>query len=114
MMGAGAIAGVVAGVCVASAGLFMLRWRRTQRLEEGEEGDPTRQGVLAAMLGSLSLPSRYLIGFCLVILGYHGVAYSLPGGLLWLKVPADRLWLMAIVMAVGVGGSLAMDALDRR
>lgn len=114
MPGAAGIAGIVAGLVIAAAGFYMLRWGRTKRWAEGDGEDPTLAGPLAGMLGSLSLSSRYLIGFCLVVLGYHFVAYSLPSGLLWLRVPSDMLWVMAVAMVVGVGGSLTVDALERR
>lgn len=113
MLGAGEIAGLVIGLMVAGAGFYMLRWGRTMPAS-GEDAERGPQGVLATMLGGLSLPTRYVIGFCLILLGYHAVAYSLPAGMLWLRVPPERLWIMGVAVAVVVTGSLVMDARERR
>ena len=114
MLSAGAIAGVIGGAIVGLGGVIMRRWGRTRISAPGATGDAPPQGVLETLLGYLSVPSRYVIGFCLMVLGYHLVSYSLPGRMLWLRVPPDRLWILGVAMAVVVGGSLAMDVAHRR
>jgi hypothetical protein len=114
MAGPGAIAGVLAGLVVLAAGLYMLRWGRTRHTSGSEAEAGASAGVLATLLGEVSLASRYVIGFCLLLLGYHLISYSLPAGTLWLRVPPERLWVMGALICVAVAGSLMMDVAERR
>jgi len=110
MLSALEIAGLVGGAVLGLCGLVMLRWGRTRLSSSGD----VDEGVLGMLLGHFSLPSRYVIGFCLLLLGYHLIAYSIPGHVLWLRIPADRLWMLGVGVAVVVGGSLLLDMRESR
>ncbi|MFG0306119.1 MAG: hypothetical protein ACF8Q5_07880 [Phycisphaerales bacterium JB040] len=88
------VAGVVLGAVLGAAGLWVL-WGRK-----------------AIGPGGLSEPTRLVLGLSLLVGGYHLVSYSLPGGTLPLRVPADRWWLLGLGIAVALGSSLALDAME--
>lgn len=105
---------LVAGMVLAGGGLYALRFTRTRGA--GREGQPAKSptGVLESMLGRTSVSTRAAIGLSLLVLGYHLAAYALPTGWLWLKVPAERLWILGLVIAVAVGGSIVLDRVEER
>ncbi len=109
------VLGVIGGLLVGASGLFMLRWRRTRgAIVDEEERNASERGILGTLFERVSVHSRYVIGFCLIVLGYHLVSYSLPAGTLWLRVPPERLWILGIVVSVAVAGSLATDRFENR
>jgi hypothetical protein len=114
MLSALEIAGLIGGTVLGLGGLFMLRWGRTRPTSAGFDEGGVPEGVLATLLGHVSLSSRYVIGFCLLLLGYHLISYSIPGRVLWLRIPADRLWMMGVGIAVVVSGSLLLDMRERQ
>ena len=114
MLSALEIAGLVGGAVLGLGGLVSLRWGRTQPPSSGEPNEDPPEGILATMLGHISLSSRYVIGFSLLLLGYHLVSYSIPGRVLWLRIPADRLWILGVGVAVVVSGSLLLDMRENR
>lgn len=114
MLTAWQAAGLVAGLVLAGGGLYALRFSRTRGAGSGGEPEESRTGVLESMLGRTSVSTRAAIGLSLLVLGYHLAAYALPTGWLWLKVPAERLWILGLVIAVVVGGSIVLDRVDER
>jgi hypothetical protein len=114
MLSALEIAGLVGGAVLGLGGLVSLRWGRTRPPSSGEPDEGLQEGVLATLLGHVSLSSRYVIGVCLLLLGYHLISYSIPGRVLWLRIPADRLWMMGVGIAVVVSGSLLLDMRERQ
>lgn len=110
----GTVLGVAGGLLVGVTGLFMLRWGRTRAsfLDESSaemDGLPVGAGLLGTVLERVSLQSRYVIGFCLILLGYHLASYSLPAGTIWLRVPPEQLWILGVGIGVSVAGSLVLD-----
>ena len=73
----------------------------------GAEGARRRFGP------TVSDPTRYTIGVCLLIGGYHLVAFSLPDAWVPLKVPKDRWYLVPSVIVLALLGSTASDGLRR-
>lgn len=107
-------AGAVAGGLVVFAGLYVMRFSRTRADTDAGDTGRAERGVLEGLLGRTSVSTRAAIGLSLLVLGYHLVAYSLPHGWLWLRVPADRLWILGVAVGVVVVGSLVMDGAERR
>ncbi len=69
---------------------------------------------LAPFLRRLSLQSRLVCGLSCLGLGYHLIIWSLADSSRWLHVPRERWWLVLLVAAIAVGGSLATDRLPTR
>jgi hypothetical protein len=94
-----------------AAGLYLMRAGRT-RLTTADP-DPTEQNSLASAAEpvppGLSHPSRLAIGLCLLLLGYHVMAYALPAGWLSLRIPVDRLWILGVASGCLVTLSLATE-----
>lgn len=102
------MAGLTIGISIIALGMYLLRCGRTR----GVSDDNTSETPTPSFLG-LSIPTRLALGFCLLLLGYHACAYSLPPHWISLKVPANRLWILALFSGVLVGGSLLADRVAR-
>lgn len=114
MLSAWQWAGALAGGLVVFAGLYVMRFSRTRADSDVGNTERAERGVLEGLLGRTSVSTRGAIGLSLLVLGYHLVAYSLPHGWLWLRVPADRLWIVGVAVGIAVAGSLVMDGVERR
>lgn len=106
--------GVIAGALVAAAGFYVMRFSRTRGQTERAEPNRADSGLLDWLLGRTSVPTRLSLGLSLLVLGYHLAAYSLPTRWLWLRVPADRLWILGLTVVVLVGASLVLDRVEER
>jgi hypothetical protein len=87
------VAGAACGFVVLAAGLWLLR--------RGRRGGHTSA-------------SRLTAGVCLMVLGYHIGAWSVPLGSSMLRVPPDRWWVVAGVVAVALGCAGLADLIERR
>lgn len=106
--------GVCAGALIVGAGFYVMRFGRTRGRADhraaGEAGGAEEPGVL----WGASVTTRLVAGLSLAVAGYHLVSYALPAGWLYLRVPSDRLWILGVVLAVSVCGSLVLDRVERR
>ncbi len=100
MLSAWHAAGAVGGLLVVVAGFWVMRGART--------------GASERPAGGWTPATRYTLGSVLLVAGYHAVAYCTPAHWLPLRVPADRLWILAAVGVLAVIGSLACEALEKR
>ncbi len=50
-----------------------------------------------------------VVGASSILLGYHVAAWAMPVRWQPLSVPLERWWIVALVVVVGVGGSVWMD-----
>lgn len=91
------LGGVVIGLCLVLMGRARLR-----------------RSVSGAQTDGISGVTVAVMGLGLIALGYHLAAWHLPGS--WNLLAAPRsLWPIVVGAAVvGIGLSLATDALDRR
>lgn len=96
---------VVAGVVLAIGGFFVVRTSRTT-------GDALRPKALPFGSWSPSVPTRYVLGISLLLLGYHFVAYALPTNWVPLAVPGDRFWMLGAGLTAACGISIGLDFLD--
>jgi hypothetical protein len=87
------VAGAVCGCVVLLAGLWLIR--------RGREGGHTPL-------------SRLTAGICLMLLGYHVVAWTAPFGATMLRVPPDRWWVVVGVVVVAFAGSGLAELFERR
>ncbi|MBX3386333.1 MAG: hypothetical protein KF768_07170 [Phycisphaeraceae bacterium] len=65
----------------------------------------------------LSVPTRYLLAFALLVQGYHIVVWAFPTGLTPLQFPREIWWVIPIIGATAVFISATLDrnqVADRR
>lgn len=99
----GQIALVAAGVVALVGGLWTIRTRRP---------DPANEA--AGHRARVARPTTMVMGLSLMIVGYHLVSFGLPTGWLTARVPADRLWMLGLGIALALGASLATDRFEQR
>ena len=63
--------------------------------------------------GGLSRATLALLGFVLVMIGYHAVAYAGPAGWITFAVPRSAAWVVGALLGLGVVVSLWLDRRDR-
>ncbi|MBX3402868.1 MAG: hypothetical protein KF699_05575 [Phycisphaeraceae bacterium] len=68
-----------------------------------------RDGTCRYRGGSLSLPTRMVIGVSMLVLGYHLAVWALPAGMTNVRVPRERWWVVALGVAAAIGGSCVLD-----
>jgi len=102
----------------AAGGVLLWSSRRAAASAPEDAPEDEQRGTQAGGPGhrrfGLSEPTRLVFGLCLLVLGYHAAAYSLPSQWIVLHVPASRWWLLAAGVGLAVGGSLAADRLESR
>jgi len=105
---------ILAGALAVAGGTLLWSPRRAA----GPKGHPSEGETADDGLGprrfGLSEPTRLVLGLCLLVLGYHAAAYSLPSHWIALHVPASKWWLLATGVGLAVGGSLAADRFESR
>ncbi len=101
------VIGVVFGVGIAAAGLWMLAIARPGRF--GDHATPVPLPIRG--LGEVTRPTGLVLGLSLLGVGYHLLAWSLPEDWIVLRVPIARWPTVVIVAGVAVGASLAIDRL---
>lgn len=62
----------------------------------------------------LTVPTRLVLGFVLLLVGYHIAAYSGPAHYLTFRVPRDRWWMLVSGVIIAVLGSMGVDWFERR
>lgn len=85
------------GLILLGAGFWVLR----------AEGSRRRFG------SAVTDPTRYTVGLCLLIGGYHLLGYALPDAWLPLKVPRERWYLVPAGIVLALGLSFAGDSTRR-
>jgi len=53
------------------------------------------------------------VGFVLVLIGYHAVAYAGPSGWITFAIPIGISWIVGIGLVLGLGLSVWLDLRDR-
>ena len=66
------------------------------------------------IVGAVGNPTCLTLGICLLVCSYHAAAYSLAPVVSMVAIPTDRWWLLLLVCAVAIGGSLLADFLESR
>ncbi len=90
--------------------------RRTQRLEvlAGKQHAMSMLSRARDWRMGLREPTRMGVGVSSVFLGYHVIAWVAPDRWRPLSVPQDRWWIVVLVVACAIGGSLLMDKWQAR
>ncbi len=85
------------GLILCGAGLWVLKADGSRRRFSSRTSDPT----------------RYTVGLCLLIGGYHLLGYAVPDAWLPLKVPRERWYLVPTGIVLALGLSFAGDSTRR-
>jgi uncharacterized membrane protein YphA (DoxX/SURF4 family) len=103
------------GLVLIAAGVWWLVHRPDPDAEPVPEPDQADGGAFARLRRArerASGPTRTVVGLCLVLLGYHTVAWAGPEWLFSFRVPPDRWWLLVTAIAVLIVGTLLADRLE--
>jgi hypothetical protein len=81
----------------------------------GGEGGEGGAGGAGGGLGERFSPATlYVMGLGLLVLGYHAVAWGLPGFVVPMRWPEQQWWAL-VVLVLGLGGvSVMIDRFERR
>ncbi|MBX3365297.1 MAG: hypothetical protein KF866_11100 [Phycisphaeraceae bacterium] len=96
-MDAIAAAGVVLGALVCSGGAWAVYRARS-----------SAKAGLAAYRG-VGVVTLMLAGLSGLLVGYHLIAWSLPGRPITLVIPSERMWIVLCVIAAGLTCSIWLD-----
>ena len=103
MLSLGQIALIAAGAIALVAGLWTVRTRKPDP-KDGAAGYGAR----------VARPTTMVLGLSLMIVSYHLISFGLPTGWLSARVPADRLWMLGLGIALALIASVAVDRLEQR
>ena len=106
------IAALVAGGGLACAGLWLLWGRRVVGVRSPKVLDEPVAPLGEEVRLSVS-PGRLVAGMCLVLVGYHVAAYGSPASWFPLQIPADRWWVLVLVVVLALAGTAASEWLER-
>jgi hypothetical protein len=96
----------VLGAGVVIAGLWLLT--RARRTAPDASCDPP-----LPLVGSVRRSTVYTLAVCVMVLGYHVAAWTVPH-VLALHVPAHRAWMLLAGLALTIGGSLWAERIEAR
>lgn len=130
-MGADAWLGalVAPGLALLVGGVWMVWGKRAARTEStGQAAAATAAGAsearpdgwagawvrARAWRDGLTQPTRLVLGLCAILVGYHVLAYVLPGHWLPLRVPVERWWWLGVGVVLAVGATLGLDKMEKR
>lgn len=97
---------VVVGLGVLAAGGWLLA--RARRTPLDSPCDPP-----LPLVGAVRRSTLYTMALCVMVVGYHVAAWTVPTWLA-LHVPARRGWILGAAVAAAVAGSILAERLERR
>lgn len=95
---------LVLGAGVLIAGLWLLT--RARSTPPGESCDPP-----LPLVGAVRRSTVYALAVCVMVLGYHVAAWTVPH-VLALHVPGHRWWILIGGIALAIGGSVWAEKIE--
>lgn len=94
------VAGVVVGLALIAAGLWVVRLSKRDIRADGAHDNST--------------PTRLTVGLTLLFWGYHAIVWALPVGLRPISIPLSWWWLAVGIGVLAVAGSRLAEWLEDR